>query len=113
MTAVQNPALTLTKTPNPTTYNTVGQTISYCYVVKNTGNVTLNGPITVTDDKIATVTCPAGNLAPGASITCTGSYTITQQDLDNGKVVNSATAHASGTDSPTVQATVTAVQSPA
>jgi hypothetical protein len=91
----------------------VGQTISYCYVVKNTGNVTLNGPITVTDDKIATVTCPAGNLAPGTSITCTGSYTITQQDLDNGKVVNSATAHASGTDSPTVQATVTAVQSPA
>ena len=30
--------------------------ISYSYVIKNTGNVTLSGPFTVTDDK-ATVTC--------------------------------------------------------
>ena len=30
--------LTLTKTPTPTTYSAVGQTISYSYVVKNEGN---------------------------------------------------------------------------
>ena len=42
----------------------------------NSGNVTVAGPVTVTDDK-ATMTCPSGSaLAPGAAITCTASYTI-------------------------------------
>ena len=85
MTAVQSRALTLVKTATPATYDAVGDVISYSYVVKNTGNVTLAGPVTVTDDK-ATVTCPAGGLAPGASMTCTASYTITQGDLDAGSV---------------------------
>ena len=71
--------------------------ISYSYVVKNTGNVTLAGPVTVTDDK-ATVTCPAGGLAPLDSTICTASYTITQADLDSGSVKNTAQAHANGID---------------
>ena len=62
-------------------------------MVTNTGNVTLAGPFTVTDDK-ATVTCPATAASRrGASITCTASYTITQADLDAGSVTNTATAH--------------------
>src|SRR5439155_24070317 len=79
--AVQSPALSLTKTANPTTYSAVGQTISYSYVLRNTGNVTLSGPFAVTDDK-TTATCPSSptTLAPGASITCTASYIITQAD---------------------------------
>ena len=40
VTIVQHPALTITKTPNPTTY-TDGQSVTYTYTVKNTGNVTL------------------------------------------------------------------------
>ena len=72
--------------------------ISYSYEVTNTGNVTLAGPVTVTDDK-ATVTCPSGDLAPGASVTCTASYTITQADLDTGSVTNTATATVDNTDS--------------
>ena len=79
------------KTATPATYDAVGDVISYSYVVKNTGNVTLAGPVTVTDDK-ATVTCPAGSLAPLASMTCTASYTITQADLDGGSVKNTAQA---------------------
>ena len=106
------PALSLTKSADPATYDTLNQTISYSYVVKNTGNVTLAGPVTVADDK-ATVTCPAGGLAPGASMTCTASYTITQADLDSGSVKNTAKASANGTDSNTDDETVTAVQSPA
>jgi len=112
VTAVQSPALSLVKAATPATYSAVGDVISYSYLVKNTGNVTLAGPVTVTDDK-ATVTCPAGGLAPGASMTCTASYTITQADLDGGSVKNTAQAHANGTDSNTDDETVTAIQSPA
>ena len=89
-------ALTLVKTATPATYDAVGDVISYSYLVTNSGNVRLAGPVTVTDDK-ATVTCPAWhggqrgrNLDPGESITCTASYTITQADLDDGSVTNIA-----------------------
>ena len=99
------PALSLVKTASPSTYSTVGQSISYSYLVTNTGNVSLAGPVTVTDDK-ATVTCPAvstvgnlnANLDPGESITCTATYSITQADLNSGSVTNVATAHAGGTE---------------
>ena len=80
-------------------------------LVKNTGNVTLAGPVTVADDK-ATVTCPAGGLAPGATITCTAS-TITQADLDSGSVKNTAKATVNGIESNPDDETVTAVQKPA
>ncbi|HEX2912156.1 MAG TPA: hypothetical protein VH186_15205, partial [Chloroflexia bacterium] len=113
--AAQAPALSLTKTPSPTTYSKVGDKITYSYEVKNTGNITLHDAITVTDDKV-TVTCPAlpvGGLVPGASITCTASYNITQGDLDTGKVVNTATAKSGAITSNEATATVTAVQKPA
>jgi large repetitive protein len=108
----QAPALSLVKTATPATYSAVGDVIAYSYLVKNTGNVTLAGPVTVADDK-ATVTCPAGGLAPGASMTCTASYTIAQADLDSGSVKNTAKALANGTDSTPDDETVTAIQSPA
>ena len=112
VTADQMPALSLIKTATPATYSAISEVISYSYLVKNTGNVTLAGPVTVTDDK-ATVTCPPGGLAPQAEITCTASYTITQSDLDAGNVKNTAQAHANGTDSNLDDETVTAVAAPA
>ena len=111
-TVSSTPALTLVKSATPATYSAVGQTISYSYLVTNSGGTAFAGPVTVTDDK-ATVTCPAGGLAIGASMTCHATYTITQADLDAGSVTNTAQAHANGTDSNTDQKTVTAVQSPA
>ena len=111
VTAVQSPALSIVKTASPSTYDSVGDIINYSYLVTNTGNVTLAGPVTVTDDK-ATVTCPAGGLAPGASITCTASYVITQADLNAGSVTNIAFAASGTVTSPTDSETVTAIQSP-
>jgi len=113
---VQCPALSVTKTAGPATYDRLGQTIGYSYTVANTGNVTLAGPVAVSDDK-ATVSCPAGPLGPTVSIVCAATYAITQADLDAGFVTNTASAHAtfnaSQVDSATAQATVTAIQKPA
>ncbi len=116
--ATQSRALSITKTPSTATYSTVGATVGYTYVVRNTGNVTIVSPatISVSDNKIASVSCPAlppGGLAPNATLTCTGNYTITQADIDAGSVVNTASATDGTTTSPTVNATITAVQSPA
>jgi hypothetical protein len=114
---VQNPALSLTKSASPATYSKAGDAINYTYVVNNTGNVTLPGPFSVSDDKLGAISCPAGSLAPGASVTCAASYTIKQSDLDAGSITNTAAASTSyggkTVSSNQASATVTAVQNPA
>ena len=101
VTAVQNPALTLAKTATPATFALPGQVIVYEYVLTNSGNVTLQGPFTVTDDKVAVVTCPnQASLAPAASLTCTANYTTTAGDVAAGSVTNSATAEGSFDGNP-------------
>src|SRR5205085_4031873 len=97
-----------------TTYLHAGDTIHYSYLVTNAGNVTLHDPITVSDDK-ASVSCPAlpaGGLAPGASITCSATYTVKQSDLDAGSLTNVASASSGTTTSPTDTVTVPATQTP-
>lgn len=74
----------------------LGDLIWYEFVFTNTGNVALTAP-TVTDAKLAdagiTVTCPAGPIAPGASVTCAADagYPVSARDVDAGQVRNSAT----------------------
>lgn len=69
-----------------------GDTIAYSFVVTNTGTVPLS-PVTVSDPRLTSVTCPSGPLAAGDSLTCTApAYALTQADLDAGSVVNTATA---------------------
>ena len=90
-------SLSLTKSVTAATrsYSAAGQTLNYDYLVTNTGTTTISS-IAVSDDLIATVSCPQPSLAPRASETCTGSYTTTQADVDTGSVTNTATA--SGVD---------------
>src|SRR6185436_587557 len=103
---VQAPALTLVKSASPSSYDHVGELISYTYAVTNTGNVTLLGQITVADDRV-TVTCPpTAALAPGASITCAATHSVTQADLDAGSIVNVASASNGVVASPSDKATV-------
>ncbi|MFN2396067.1 MAG: gliding motility-associated C-terminal domain-containing protein [Bacteroidales bacterium] len=110
--AVQDAQITVTKTANPLTYNAVGDVIDYTIIVENTGNVTVTN-ITVTDPLTGLSTTIA-SLAPGASQTFNESYTITQADLDNGSVTNTASAAGEDTNGDPVSdndsATVTAVQ---
>ncbi|NJM82319.1 MAG: hypothetical protein HC844_07350, partial [Tabrizicola sp.] len=93
------PGYELTKTAPVTTYATVGQTITYSYVVRNIGSVPINN-ITVSDDRIANVTCDAQatrlvdvslGQTPRQTV-CTGTYTVTQADIDNRSVTNIAIA---------------------
>ena len=88
-------ALSLTKSALTIGYSVPGQTLNYNYLVTNTGTTTISA-IAVSDNVIASVSCPDASLAPGDSETCTGNYTTTQTDVDTGSVTNTATA--TGTD---------------
>jgi uncharacterized repeat protein (TIGR01451 family) len=76
----------------------VGDPVDYEVTVTNDGNRTATG-VKVGDDLLgnARVSCAwdggvAGTLAPGEKVVCTGSYALTQADLDAGSVTNWATA---------------------
>src|SRR5688572_7185838 len=94
-------------------FHTVGQAINYNYVATNAGNTPLAGPVIITDDKVL-ATCPAvdtvGNtnnfLDLNESITCTGSYSITQADLNAGSVTTNTTATVGTVISSLVSTTV-------
>ena len=75
-----------------------GDTITYSFTVTNTGNVTLTRS-TVTDPQAGRRSpARAATLAPGASATCTPTYTLTQADVNAGKVDNTATATGTAAD---------------
>ncbi len=84
-------SLSLSKSTTTSAFSKAGQSIDYDYLVANTGTTTL-AAISVSDNKVSTVSCPSSSLAPGVSETCTGFYTTTQTDVDNGSVTNVATA---------------------
>jgi hypothetical protein len=73
------------------TFN-AGDEISYQFIVTNTGNVTLTN-VVVTDPLITVNGGPVGSLNPGTSdqTTFTGTYVLTQADIDNGTLTNTAT----------------------
>ena len=105
--------MSLAKSVTESSYTLPGDTLHYSYLVTNTGAATLDGPITVSDNK-ATVTCPALTTVgdgdsffdPGELLTCTATYVVTAADVTAASVTNIAQASndtiASNTDSRTV-----------
>ena len=73
--------VTLDKQAGTPSGSTVGDTIDYTFLVQNTGNVTLTN-VNVSDPKVGSLSCPTTTLAPGASMTCTATYALTQADID-------------------------------
>lgn len=71
----------------------IGETIAYSFDVTNTGNVPLTG-VGVADPSAGSVTCPATTLAVGESTTCLAGTPrlVTEGDILNGYVTNTATA---------------------
>ncbi|HEX9124334.1 MAG TPA: hypothetical protein VF984_13425, partial [Actinomycetota bacterium] len=84
-----HPAIRIVKTADPTS-GEPGDTITYTYVVTNTGDVTLYN-ISVDDDVIGHI-CDIASLDPGQSQTCTADYVIPDQ---TGSIDNVGTAEGS------------------
>jgi hypothetical protein len=74
-------------------YANVGEAIHYQFKVCNTGNVTLTN-VSVTDPLVTIIGGPIPVLNVGVcnSLSFSGTYLLTQLDIDSGKVVNVATA---------------------
>ncbi len=97
--AIQSPQVALAK--NGVLVTTVvapagrvdaGDRVDYTLTATNTGNLTLHG-VTIADAKLGALTCVQPvTLAPGASLACTGLWTVTQADIDAGQVDNTGTA---------------------
>lgn len=79
------PSVSLTKTASPTAVK-VGDTITYTYTIENDGNVELTN-ITLTDDKIGSISLSPTTLAAGATMTATATVTAAQE----GTLTNVAT----------------------
>ncbi|MGE5249173.1 MAG: NBR1-Ig-like domain-containing protein [Bacteroidota bacterium] len=98
--APENKVLALTKSASTTSYTQAGQTITFTYVITNTGAVPL-GPtqFVVTDDHIVTpINCgaPGTTLAANQTLTCSANYVTSQADVNAGSVTSSAIATGGG-----------------
>ena len=96
-TALQAPNLTVAKSVDAATYQAPGDLLSYTITVTNTGNTTLSA-VDVTDlapgPGAFDLDCSGlpSTLAPDAVGTCTATYAVTQSDIDDGAVTNTASA---------------------
>ena len=84
--------LAITKEADPTEDVAVGDTINYTVVATNTGNVSVKAG-TLEDDH-ADLSGETFELAPEESVTFEYTYTVTQDDIDAGEIVNVVTANA-------------------
>ena len=89
--------LTLTKTASPSSGVAVGNVVTYTFVARNTGTVTVNG-VTITDPMVglSALSCApvaGSSLAVNATMTCTATRTVTQADVDAGSINNTATVN--------------------
>ncbi len=108
--------LTKTDNLNPAKYNKVGQVVTYTLTATNEGNITLH-EVTVSDSPAlegfkCTPAIPVAELAPGKSVTCTGTHTITQEDLNNGSFKDTGSASQQRGQAPPAEDTITAEQKP-
>ncbi len=113
-TPVNAPVLTTTKSGvldntivAPNDQSNPGDTIAYTVTVANSGNGAATG-VTVNDPLVALTCTIAGNpvtlptsLAAGASLVCSGTYTLQASDISTGSVANTATTGGTNICNPT------------
>jgi uncharacterized repeat protein (TIGR01451 family)/gliding motility-associated-like protein len=123
--AIQSPAIVLTKSldningdPGTDSFVNAGDELQYGFTITNTGNVTLYN-VTVSDPLASVAGTTIPELAPAAvdNTSFTGSYVVTQADIDVGYFTNIAsvagTALNDAVASDTDTLTVAAIKAPA
>lgn len=111
---IQRPELSIVKTAGVPSGNSVGSTITYTFLVTNTGNLDLTN-VVVKDPFLtaANVTIPTiGALAVNASQTVTATYSLKGTDFLNGEVANTATAEGQDPNNNPVVSTPSTVTTP-
>jgi adhesin/invasin len=89
MTNTGSPNLRLTVAGAPNIVSAPGQTVTFTYVVQNSGNLGVSG-LVLADQRIPGVICPVTTLAVNASMTCTAPYVSKPADILNGGIVSVA-----------------------
>ncbi len=123
---VNTPSFTIGKVPSVASVNAAGNVIVYTITLTNTGTATLTG-VSVSDPLLSDLDCDGTPGAPftttgftvsvGNALTCTGSYTVTQADLDNngggdGDIDNTATGDTNETPPQNASTAVPVIQNP-
>jgi predicted CXXCH cytochrome family protein len=98
--------LVLSIVATPSTFSAAGDLVVLRYYVTNTRSTAVAGPLVVTDPALGDPSCPAGDLAAGATATCMAGYTVTPADVLAGTITTSATAEAGGFVSNTATLTL-------
>ena len=95
--------------PLTSRFAAAGDRLTFRYTLTDTGTTTLHG-VSIADDHVAAgdLDCLQSVVAPGGSITCTGSYALTQDDVDTGSVAITAVASAIAPDGTTASSSVAA-----
>jgi hypothetical protein len=97
VTVEQSPSIALTASVSPTGRADKGDRLRYDATATNTGNVTLTRARITSSLNALDLDCepsPSATLAPGASISCVGSYRVSAADARRGRVSNLLTARA-------------------
>lgn len=106
--------LSLQSTPSATTYNQVGQEITFTYIIKNSGATPLGPTQFLILDPFMNPTvlncgAPDQTLVPDGTVQCTGIYKITEADMSANNIQFSAVASAGGAGAPTSQSAVVTI----
>ena len=114
-------SISLTKTPDKASITgdevVQGKTIGYTFTITNTGNQTL-GNIRLTDSKLQSAPTidwgppKSPTLDPGDTVTATGTYTLTRDDVSNKPIENTATVTAVDELGRTVTSSASATVTP-
>lgn len=119
--ATKKSSISLTKTPDKTSITgdevVQGKTIGYTFTITNTGNQTLDN-IKLTDSKLQSAPVinwgppKSPTLVPGQTVTATGTYTLTRDDVNNKPIENTATVTATDELGRTVTSSSSATVTP-
>jgi gliding motility-associated-like protein len=104
---IGNPAIRILKTAASESITAeAGDALSYTIAITNTGNVTLVNVLVEDPETGLKETLPV--LAPGETVMLSTAYTVTQDDIDSGSFVNTASVRGTDPKGGTVQDSDTA-----